>query len=242
MSDKLAKHRATWQNKMILREAYKDWYKKILKDLVASDGQTIELGAGGGNFKEFKPDIISSDIEKRDWLDMCFDAHQMPFTDATVANIVMIDVFHHLSNPVKFLREAARILKKGGRIALVEPYPSLFSLFIYHKVHPEPFLMEFDYFGEITVGEKNPWESNQAAAFLIFFKHKEKFLEMFGRDFKIIKKRRMSFALYPASGGFENKALLPDFFIPLLKFLEIALTPLRSLLAFRCYVVLEKIK
>ena len=51
----------------------------------------------------------------------------------------------------------------------------------------------------------------------------------------------MSCILYPASGGFENKAMIPDILIPLFKLLEILLTPFRRLLAFRCYIVLEKI-
>jgi hypothetical protein len=89
--------------------------------------------------------------------------------------------------------------------------------------------------------KKDPWESNQAMAYLLFFKYRKKFLDHFGSAFKIIKGKRMSCILYPGSGGFENKAVIPDFLIPLFKFLEILLVPFRRLLAFRCYVVLEKV-
>ena len=51
----------------------------------------------------------------------------------------------------------------------------------------------------------------------------------------------MSCILYPGSGGFENKAMIPEALVPFFKLLEILLVPLRRLLAFRCYIVLEKI-
>ena len=248
MSDKLARHREIWKKKKILRVIYTDWYKQILKDLGHGKGKTVELGAGSGNFKEFKPGVLASDIEYCPWLDTCFDAHFIPFKDNRAGNIVMIDVLHHLADPVRFFQEAARVLEKGGRIILIEPFPTPFSLFIYKRFHPEPFIMDKDYFenpsssvSPVAKNNKDPWESNQAMAYLLFFKYRKRFLQQFADEFKIIKGKRMSCILYPASGGFENKAMIPDFLIPLFKFLEILLVPLRRLPAFRCYVVLEKL-
>lgn len=241
MTSKLLKHREIWKSKKILRIIYSGWYKEILKDLKNGSGKMLELGAGTGNFKEYKSDVISSDIEKCDWLDMNFDAHQIPFANGSISNIVMIDVLHHLSSPIKFFKEAIRVLEKEGRILIVEPYPSLFSLFVYKKFHPEPFLMDADYFSDISEKQKDPWQSNQAISYLFFFKHRKKFLENFSNDLKFIKIKKMSFLLYPLSGGFENKSLAPDFLIPVLKIMEILLIPFRKFLAFRCYIVLEKI-
>jgi SAM-dependent methyltransferase len=151
-----------------------------------------------------------------------------------------------LADPVCFFHEAARVLDKGGRIVIVEPFPTFFSLFIYKRFHPEPFIMDRDYLNNPTTDrsslwEKDPWEANQATAYLLFFKNKKKFLHYFGSEFKIIKRKRMSYILYPGSGGFENKAMIPDVLIPLFKFLEILLVPFQRLLAFRCYIVLEKV-
>lgn len=240
MDNILERHKETWEKKKILRVIYEEWYKKILKYLSPAEGKTIELGAGSGNFKEFKPDVISADIEKCDWLDMTFDAHEMPFENESIANIVMIDVLHHLYNPVKFLKEAERVLKNKGRVIMLEPFPSPFSLLIYKKFHPEPFIFDVDYFNKTDLQNKDPWDSNQAIPYLIFYKNVNKFNEIFGKDFKIIKKEKLSFILYPASGGFENKAMIPDFFIPAFKGMEFILTPLRDLIAFRCFVVIEK--
>lgn len=239
MSDKLLNHKQVWEKKRILREIYAGWYKKIIKDLKPT-GKTLELGSGSGNFKEFKPDLISSDIDACPWLDMCLDAHSLPFEPEAIANIVMIDVLHHLANPMVFFQEALRVLEKGGKIVLLEPYPTLFSLIVCKIFHPEPFVMNADYFVKKDVEAKDPWDSNQAMAYLLFFKHKAKFLDRFCGKFKIIKRHKMSCILYPASGGFEHKALIPDFLIPVFKFLEFCSIPLRWLLAFRCYVVLEK--
>ncbi len=241
----LERHRETWARKKIIREIYTGWYKQVLKDLWESKGRTIELGGGGGNFKEFKPGVITSDIEACQWLDICFDAHDMPFNNSSAANIVMIDVLHHLADPVRFLREAARVLESKGRIVLLEPFPTPFSLFVYRRVHPEPFIMETDYFAssgqkEVTTTGKDPWDANQAMAYLLFFKQRKKFQHLLGDTFKIIKRKRISCILYPASGGFENKAMIPDFMIPFFKLLEFLLIPFRKLLAFRCYIVLEK--
>lgn len=216
---------------------------KILSDLSVSSGKTVELGGGSGNFKEFKPDVVSSDIEKLDWLDMTFDAHDMPFKENEISNIVLIDVLHHLNDPVKFLNEAYRVLNTGGRILMIEPFPSPFSLMIYKKFHPEPFDKSADYFsGLITAGDKDPWDSNQAIPYLLFYKHIKKFNELFADRLQFVKKEKFSFILYPASGGFENKQMIPDFMSGLFKVIEKTLTPLRDFLAFRCYIVLEKIK
>jgi SAM-dependent methyltransferase len=243
MSDKLIRHRETWKRKKIIRVIYGEWYRQILKDLKSTEKKHLELGAGSGNFKEFKPDVTASDIDFSPWLNICFDAHHIPFKKDSIGNIIMIDVLHHLADPVHFFRNASQVLEKGGRIVLLEPFPTVFSLFIYRRFHPEPFLMDRDYFSENVESsnlEKDPWEANQAAAYLIFFKYRDKFVSHFNKEFNIIKQKRISCILYPASGGFENPSMIPDFMIPAFKVLEFLLSPLRRWLAFRCYIVLEK--
>ncbi len=237
------KHRKVWNEKKLLRDIYSEWYRKILNDLSFSDGKTVELGGGSGNFKEFKPDVVSADIVPLEWLDMSFDAHDMPFKENEISNLVLIDVLHHLHDPVKFLNEAYRVLNSGGRVVMIEPFPSPFSLVIYKKFHPEPFDKNADYFSVLNSDSgKDPWDSNQAIPYLLFFKHLKNFNELFGGKFRIVKKEKFSFILYPASGGFENKQMIPDFMSGLFKVIEKTLTPLRDFLAFRCYIVLEKIK
>lgn len=239
--DILQKHREIWKKKKILRDIYEEWYRMIIADLSKVEGPTVELGAGSGNFKEFYPQAISADIEKRDWIDMSFDAHEMPFDDSSVANIVKIDVLHHLADPVGFLHEASRVLKKGGRLIMLEPYPSLFSRIVYKLFHPEPFIYDVDYFNHKPSMDKHPWDSNQAIPYLIFYKHLDKFEKVFGKTFKIVKKEKMSLILYPASGGFENDALISSRFGDFLKIVEKRFGFMNKLMSFRAYIYLERI-
>lgn len=236
---RLLRYRRIWGNKKILRIIYSGWYKKIIKDL--KPGKTLEIGSGIGNFKNYYPEIISSDIIRCDWLDMCFDAHHIPLPDNSLGNIVLIDVLHHFANPIKFLNEAYRVLVKNGRLIMIEPFPSPFSLVVYKLFHPEPFIFNVDVFSrQKNKHNKQPWESNQAIPFLLFFKQLDKFNQLFKGKFKIIKREKFSFILYPLTGGFENKQLIPSWLFPSVEIIEKLLFPLRSLLAFRCYLVLQR--
>jgi len=240
MDDVLKRHKNTWNEKKILRVIYADWYKKIISDLKQGGGKTVELGSGSGNFKEFKPDIISSDVDPCEWLDMCFDAHKMPFENGTISNIVMIDVLHHLSDPIRFFEECARVLEKNGRVVMLEPFPSFFSSIIYRIFHPEPFLKNVEYFEKKEEKNKDPWDSNQAIPWILFFKNIEKWEKKFENEFKVMRREKLSFILYPLSGGFENKSMIPEFLIPVFQCIETFLTPFKSLLAFRCYIIIER--
>lgn len=242
MNNILKKHQLVWSQKTLLREIYHDFYRQIISQLSSISGKTLEIGSGSGNFKEFYPNIISSDIDHQLWLDMHFDAHKLPFKEGELVNIVMVDVFHHLRNPIIFLNEAYRALKSGGKIIMVEPYPSFISKIIYKLFHPEPFAYNVDYFSKKFRGQdKTPWESNQAIPYLFFFKDINKFNSQFRNKFVINKTDKFSFILYPLSGGFENKQFIPNIFIPIIEKLEIFLKPLKNILAFRCLVVIEKI-
>jgi len=238
MNNKLSQHKKIWKKKPLLRYLYHQWWQMIKADLVK--GKTIEIGSGIGAIKEKIPDLITSDIQSHNWLDMRFDAHKIPFKKKELANIIIIDTLHHLSNPIKFLSEAARVLKPGGKLIILEPYPSFISRIVYRLFHPEPFIMNIDYYAKNTIKIKHPWKANQAIAYLIFFKHRKKFNQLLGKQWQVIKKQHISLLLYPLSGGFDHKQLIPNFLLPLILLLEKTLMPFRSLLAFRCYLVLKK--
>lgn len=235
----LQKHRTTWRHKPMLRNIYREWYQKISAYL--TPGKTLELGAGSGGYKEYNPRVITSDIDPQPWLDMHFDAHTIPFKNNSVSNIVMIDVLHHLHNPVVFFNEAFRVLKKGGRIVCIEPYSTFISGIVYKLFHPEPFNFSIDYYAPEFKGQaKTPWESNQAIPYLLFSKHKDTFYKIFRDKLTIIRLEKFSFLLYPLSGGFEHKQLIPNCTVPFFKLCERMLVPFTDILAFRCFIVIEK--
>lgn len=239
MANELKDHLDTWNKKPLLRKIYFDWYEMIAKNMVP--GKSVELGSGSGNFKEFRRDVITTDIDPQPWLDMVFDAHKMPFKNGSISNLILIDVLHHLANPVSFLREASRVLKKGGRILMIEPFPTPMSRIIYRLVHPEPFAFDANYFELKKPATKLAWDANQAIPYLIFFKGKDVFAKKFGTKYKMITRTKFSYVTYPLSGGFGQAQFYPTKAKPVLDFVEKLLEPFRDLLAFRCYIVLEKL-
>jgi hypothetical protein len=113
-SDQLADHRSVWDRKPVLRLVYDDFYDRIAA--ACRGGLTIEIGGGIGNLKRRLTEVVATDIQSAPWLDCVADAHRLPFADACAANIVMVDVLHHLEFPVVFFREAALLKAYGYRI------------------------------------------------------------------------------------------------------------------------------
>jgi hypothetical protein len=87
---------------------------------------------------------------------------------------------------------------------------------------------------------KNRFHGNQAIPTLIFERYRQRFVKNFP-GLKIIKNERMDCMIYPLSGGFHNPSLCPLFLYSTLEYLEMILRPLKRFLAFRLFVVLEKI-
>jgi SAM-dependent methyltransferase len=104
-----------------LRRIYREWHELVAARLADVPGATIELGAGIGRFKEVVPDAVATDIQPTPWADAVVDAGELPYEDGSVANLVLIDVFHHLARPARFLDEAVRVLAPAGRVVLLEP-------------------------------------------------------------------------------------------------------------------------
>lgn len=236
--DILQQHKAIWEKKPILRELYTRWYREMATQLVTGD--TLELGGGTGNFKEFAPNVVSSDIVPLPWIDVVADAQNLPFEVQSFDNIVMFDVLHHIENVTLFFNEALRVLRPGGRIAIMEPYISLASWPVYHFLHPEPVDLQQDPLVFVQPNpERKPFDSNQAFATILFEKKYKNFKDRYPQFLKIYH-RRLAFFAYPLSGGFEKPSLLPMALLPSVFALENALSFLSRWLAFRILIVLEK--
>ena len=59
-------------------------------------------------------------------------------------------------------------------------------------------------------------------------------------ELRLVRRRRFAFVLYPLSGGYSRRPLVPPGLYRPLQVLETVLSPLAPLLAFRCFVVLER--
>ena len=122
-NDILRDHKVTWDKKIILKRLYSLWYREMLLHF-NSGGLCLEVGGGTGNFKEFYPQTVCTDIVQLPWLDVVASAEALPFADGTFANMVLFDVLHHLENPSHFFTESLRVLTDRGRLIIMEPYIS----------------------------------------------------------------------------------------------------------------------
>jgi SAM-dependent methyltransferase len=234
----LAEHERAWDERPLLRRLYGEWHEDIARSLARVPGETVELGAGLAHLKAVVPELVATDVEPTRWADDVVDAHELPYDDASVANLVLVDVFHHLADPARFLDEARRVLRPGGRVVMVEPYCSPVSTPLYRRFHHERTETGVDPFAPQTDLDA-AMEGNQALPMLAFFRHDEE-LRRRWPELRIVRRRRFAFVLYPLSGGYTHRPLVPTRLYGPLHAVERALAPLGPVAAFRCLVVLER--
>jgi SAM-dependent methyltransferase len=240
MSAQLFHYRSVWKRKRILRLVYDDFYDRIAAACVP--GLTIEIGGGTGNLKKRISDVVATDIQFADWLDCVADAQMLPFAPAVAANIVMVDVLHHVEFPISFFREAERILRSGGRIVMVEPAITFGSALFYRLLHPEPVITSADpLVAGVVDPKRDPYDSNQAIPTLIATRNRARFHSLFP-GLRIERVDWFSLAVYPLSGGFKRWSLLPAMLAQPLLRAERAIEPfVGRIAAFRMLLVVEKV-
>jgi SAM-dependent methyltransferase len=199
--------REIWDRKPVLRAVYNDIYKHILDATVP--GATLEIGGGSGNFKSLTTGVLSTDILPAPWLDVVCDAQRMPFADATFENIVLVDVVHHIENPVLFFQEAQRVLRRSGRLIFCEPAITPLSGLFYRMFHREPVDMSVDPLATGSISaDKDPYDSNQAIPTLLVRRYRDALAHRVPR-LRLHEVHWFSFLAYPLSGGFQPWSLLP---------------------------------
>jgi len=239
-SECLDRFRNTWARKPVLRTIYDDFYTRI--SACCQPGRTIEIGGGIGNLKQQLKEVISTDVQWAPWLDCVADAQRLPFAAGCAANIVMVDVLHHLEFPLAFFREAARVLQPGGRVIMVEPAISWGSTLFYRFLHREPVRSRADVLVNGSPrADRDPYDSNQAIPTVIATREQERFHRVMP-ELKIERVDWFSFAAYPLSGGFQAWTLLTPALARALLAVERRLEPaLGRFMGFRMMLVVEKI-
>ena len=160
-------HRAVWEKKRTIRLLYRDFHRRLLES--CPEGRVLDIGGGTAHIKDSKPDIVSTDILTFPGIDVVADAHRLPFPDQSFSGVVMLDVLHHLERPIEFLQEASRILKPGGRLAMIEPAMTTLARGFYHHFHEEPVDMTADPFADVAINpDRDPFDANQAIPSLLF--------------------------------------------------------------------------
>jgi len=232
-------YRELWRRKPALRAVYSDIYRRMLA--LSVPGPILEIGGGSGNFKAFVPDSVTTDVVAAPWLDVVCDAQRLPFADGSFANVVMIDVLHHVESPLLALTEVARVLRLGGRLIFCEPAITPLSGVFYRFFHSEPVDMSVDPLGaqSITPG-KDPWQSNQAIPTLLVGRFRNALAQAVPA-LRLVQIDRFSFLAFPLSGGFRPWSLLPEFLArPLLATEWRARKAIGPFAAFRLLALYEK--
>lgn len=239
--DEMLANRDGWERKPLLRECYAEYYREIGSHLLPPVfGPTLELGSGLGLVKEHIPHCQTSDIFPNEWLDRVENAYAINQQDASLGNLILFDVFHHLEHPGSALREFARVLRPGGRLLIFEPDVSLLSRFIYGSFHHEP----------LGLGEDINWETQdethkqevryyaaQGNAHRVFLKNHEM---RWRESWSAVETKRFSGLRYFASGGFSGPYLYAPFLKPVLKAGDRLGSLFPSLFSARLLIVLQR--
>jgi len=236
-------HRGIWEKKRAIRLLYHDFHRQLLES--CPEGRILDIGGGTAHIKSFKPDIVSADILPFPGIDVVADAHQLPFPSETFSGVVMLDVLHHLERPIEFLKEASRVLRPGGRLAMMEPAMTTLARPFYHHIHEEPVDMQAEPFAPVTINpDRDPFDANQAIPTLLFATEPaRRRVEQSIPTIRVRSVEWQSLFAYPMSGGFQKWSLIPAALVgPTLALEKMVPATVRKHLAFRMMVVLERIQ
>lgn len=233
--ESLLDHKKIINNNKFLNLIHKSFYKKIA--LNVSQKPVVEIGSGPGFIKTVIHSAITTDVIKGPGIDTIAFAENLPFKSKSVGSVVMLNVFHHIKNPVKALYEFDRCLKPNGRIVMVEPWPTLWSKFIYQNFHNE----EFNVKGNWKInGCGRMSDANGALPWIVFKRDIKKFKRLFP-NLQIINIELHTPFKYLVSGTLSKPQLLPAPFYPIIDYFERLISPLNKYLALFATIVIRKV-
>ena len=239
-SDVLQMQALMIRKKPFLRKLYEEWYRSISRMIpTAISGPILELGAGGGFLHDILPGVIRSDILADGNSDILLDGLRLPMQSRVLKAIVMVDVFHHLPAVELFLCEAARCIRPGGVVVMIEPWHTRWSRLMYRWLHPEPFEPEARDWG-FPAGQPLS-RSNQALPWIVF----ERDREVFRRRFPQWSLRELTLHTpfrYLVSGGVSYRALMPGAAFKYWRRIENALKPWMNSWAMFATITLKREK
>lgn len=231
-------HRNIILKKPFLKKLYLDFYKEFKKTITnLPKGKLVEIGSGGGFLKDVIPEVITTDVLNGKDIDIVLPKGKLPFENNSVSAFFLMDVLHHIKDPVIFFTETSRCLAKGGKIVMIEPHNSLWGRFIYKNFHHEPYNENARW--EI-MGNGRLTNANIALPWIIFFRDRKRFENSFP-SLKIKRLTPHTPFRYLLSGGLSMRQFLPSFTYNLVKVVETLLSPLNRYLGMFLTIELEKI-
>ena len=235
----ILKNKHTWESKRLLRTIYAMFYHQIAQLIDPTiEGKIVELGSGIGNLKMVIPQAVCTDLFPNPWLDAVCSAYSMPFESKSISHLVLFDVFHHLERPHAFFQEAFRVLKKGGRIIIFEPYISVTSMVVYGLFHHEPIAWNsvIDPSDQPHIDDR--YYAAQGNATRLFFRQET--TNWIG-NWKVFHREAIVSYSYLFSGGYSKPAFYPEKALPFVQRIDAVLSRWPSLFAARCIVGLTPV-
>jgi SAM-dependent methyltransferase len=229
-----------WERKPLLQAIYGHFYELIRQNITPVPGTTVELGSGIGSIKDLIPDCITTDLFPNPRIDRRENAYALSFPDASISNLILLDVFHHLQFPGTALREFERVVAPRGRVILFEPGLGILGRLVYGLFHREPLALRRSITWLAPSGfhpECAPYYAAQGNAWRIFVRN-----EFPGRlePWKVRRLQQLPEMAYIASGGFTKLQLYPGQMLSLIRRIEKLAARWPAIFATRLLVVLEK--
>jgi SAM-dependent methyltransferase len=230
---------ARWQiirKKVFLRRVYDEWYGAIAATIPAGTNPALELGSGAGFMSDYVDNLITSDILELPGVGLVIDAcASLPFEDASLRGIAMVNSLHHLPDVEAFIAEAVRCLQSGGAISMIEPWNTSWSRFVYMRLHHEPFepsapSWRFEPGGPLS-------GANGALPWILLVRDRDRFEHQFP-ELRIVEPRLTMPMRYLLSGGVSMRSLVPSWTFAPLRAIEETCRPVMSALGMFAHIVL----
>ena len=175
-------------------------------------GPTVELGAGLARFREVVPDVVETDVEETPWADASSTRSALPYEDGAARE--PRDA-RRLPPP----RRAGALPRRGATRAragrtrrdarAVRARPCRRSR---TGLHHERRRLRRRRVHAGTMSD-DPLDANLAQTTVAFFRSDDELARRWP-ELALVERRRFSFFVYPLSGGFSRRPLLPAARVP----------------------------
>lgn len=203
------------RQKPFLVSIYREWYSLLLS-VLPEEGSILEVGSGAGFFSEMSPRIITSEVFDLPGIDVLLDGKTLPFADGELSGIAMTDVLHHIPDVRDFFSEVVRCVRSGGKIAMIEPWRTPWSEWVFKNFHHEPFEPDSGW----LIPNSGPLSgANGALPWILFERDRAVFTAEYPQiSIKLIRVI-MPFS-YMISGGVSLRNLMPGWSFNLIRNME----------------------